>query len=244
MNIEDELAIAIEGIGGQRVTDLTGKKPPFENADFIFPEDAVIGELKCLEDDHIIKDGIVDKASSLYLQELSAGRTNGIVFGEVAMTTAGFSDEFRDKIEGLYRVPIERLFIKIDRQICATAEALSVANPIGLALIANNNHSALDPEHGRSLIQKILARDRYPAINAAVLFSGNLGASLQNDMRRLDYWIEIRRDAQPPPSNSFLSSLRQAWLAHVSARIGMNATFEEIGPGSLAALSNNRDAKR
>jgi hypothetical protein len=244
MNIEDELAIAIEGIGGQRVTDFTGKKPPFENADFIFPDDAVICELKCLEDDHIVKDGVIDKASDLYLQELKAGRANDIIFGTVAMTTSGFSNEFRDKIEGLYRVPVERLFIKIDRQISATAEALSLENPVGLALIANNNHSALDPEHGRNLIQKILAQDRFPAINAAVLFSGNLGASLPNDTRRLDYWIEIRRGSRPPPSDSFLSSLKLAWLAHVSARMGLTATFEEISPDSLAVLTNNRDAKR
>ena len=144
-NVEDELAAALAPLGCVRVTDLLGRSPGHENADFFLDAADVVAELKCLDEDKIKDDRITEKASNLYLEELRSGRAPDIVFGEAQMTTGGYSAEFTSKISGLYRVPIERQVRKADRQIGKTKAALGRSAATGLLLIANNNHTALDP---------------------------------------------------------------------------------------------------
>lgn len=222
-NVEDELTAAIASIGGQRATEFLGRVPGHENADYYFPAASVVSELKCLDEDKIHDERIIDKASQLYAEEMQSGRAPVIVFGEVQMTTKDFSEDYKEKIGNLYRIPIERLAKKADSQIRQTVHALKITEPTGLFLLANNNHTALDPQHTWYIVNQILAQDKYPSINAAVVFSGNLGAALPEAPNRVDYWIEVQRPGMPPVATKFLSSLREAWHTHLAKILGQSA---------------------
>lgn len=219
-SVEDELAIAIESIGGKRVTTVLGRAPGHKNADFVFPSAAVISELKCLDDNKIVDRRIVEKASRLYVEELQSGRAPVVVFGTVRMTTEGFSESYKQKIGNLYRVPIERLARDANRQIEQTSRALKMEQSAGLFLLANNNHTALDPQHAWFIVNQILGQDKYPSINTAVVFSGNLGAALPDVPNRVDYWIEIQRPGMRSVDPQFLSSLRETWHVHLAQVLG------------------------
>lgn len=234
-DIEAELAIAIKPIGGVRVTALLGKKPGHKNADFFFPSTGVISELKCLDEDKIADERIVEKAASLYMQELQSGRAPVVAFGTVQMTTEDFSEEYKQKIGNLYRVPIERLARNANQQIEETAKALQATKPLGLFLLANNNHTALDPQHAWYLVNEILMQDKYPSINAAVVFSGNLAAALPNAPNRIDYWIEVQRPSMPAIESAFLYSLREAWHTRLATVLGHPNGHVAI-PVSMAVL--------
>lgn len=235
-NVEDELTTAIVPIGGQRVAALLGRTPGHENADFYFPAASVVSELKCLDEDKLFDERIIEKASQLYVEELRSGRAPIVAFGEVQMTTKDFSEEYKRNIGNLYRVPIERLARKADRQIQQTIQALNVAQPTGLFLLANNNHTALDPQHAWYVVNQILAQDKYPSINAAVVFSGILGSALPDTPNRVDYWIEIQRSDMRHIDPQFLSSLRGAWHARLAQIIGApDAPLAQ--PASMEVLS-------
>lgn len=235
-NVEDELTTAIVPIGGQRVAAFLGRAPGHENADYFFPAAQVVSELKCLDEDKISDEKIIEKASQLYADELKSGRAPVVAFGQVQMTTKDFSEEYKRKIGNLYRVPIERLAKKADSQIRQTLQALKVAEPTGLFLLANNNHTALDPQHAWYIVNQILAQDKYPSINAAVVFSGNLGAAFSGAPNRLDYWIEVQRPGMQPVAPQFLSSLREAWHAHLATILGQSAAPIAL-PTSIELLS-------
>lgn len=235
-NVEDELTVAIAPIGGRRVASFLGQAPEHENADYFFPAAQVVSELKCLDGDKISDERIIEKASRVYTDELKSGRAPFIAFGEVQLTTKDFSEEYKQKIGNLYRVPIERLARKADRQIRLTVQALKVAAPTGLFLLANNNHTALDPQHAWYIVNQILAQDEYPNINAAVVFSGNLGATLPEAPYRLDYWIEIQRSGMQPVASPFLSSLREAWHSHLAKILGHSVAPIAL-PTSMELLS-------
>lgn len=235
-NVEDELTAAIVPIGGQRVAAFLGRKPGHENADYFFPAASVVSELKCLDEDKISDERTIEKASQIYANELNSGRAPVIVFGEVQMTTKDFSEEYKQKIGNLYRVPIERLAKKADSQIQQTMRALKATKPTGLFLLANNNHTALDPQHLWYVVNQILAQDRYPSINAAVVFSGNLGSGLPGAPNRVDYWIEIQRPGMQPVSSPFLSSLREAWHARLAQVLGESSVPTAL-PTSMELLS-------
>ena len=238
-NVEDELAAALAPIGCVRVTYLLGRAPGHENADFFFQAENVVAELKCLDEDKDDDDRIIEKASSLYLEELRAGRAREIVFGEVQMTTAGYSSDFTTKISSLYRVPIERQVRKADRQIAETKVALHRKTASGLLLVANNNHTALDPWHAWSLLDAIMKQPAYTNINSAVLFAGNLGARLPGMKERIDYWIEFNRIGISAVSVTS-SAARDAWFGHLARLFGR--PVGAIAPSSietLARLSRN-----
>jgi hypothetical protein len=235
INVEDELAAAIVPIGGFRVTDRLGRVPGHENADFFFPSANVIAELKCLDEDKINDDKIINKASDLYIEELNKGRAPSIVFGTVNMTTRGFSAEFTEKIAALYQIPIERQVRKAERQIAVTKQALSCMDAGGLLMVANNNHSALDPWHACCLVGAIMKKPEFLSINSAVLFAGKLGAVLPGREERIDYWIEFHRLGAEPITPNFLTDLRVAWFQHLGNLFGTD--IATIGPSDLATLA-------
>ncbi|WP_373377624.1 hypothetical protein [Cupriavidus nantongensis] len=108
--------VLVKPLGGVRVTDLLGRLPGHLNADFAFVADSVVAELKCLEKDQINDKKVIKKASQLYAHELAAGKAPTIVFGDVRMNTAGFSDDAR-RIAELYRIPLERAVRRAANQI-------------------------------------------------------------------------------------------------------------------------------
>lgn len=238
-NVEDQLATAFASVGGVRVSDLLGRAPGHDNADFFFDAANVVAELKCLDEDKIHDDRIIEKASSLYLEELRAGRTKDVVIGESYMTTGGHSADFTAKIAALYRVPIERQVRKAEKQIFETKRALRRTDAVGLLLLANNNHTALDPWHAWYLINKIMKKSEYPNINAAVLFAGNLGASLPGHEGRVDYWIEFPRPAGSPVGSAILTAGREAWYRHLGKIFGTSvATMATVDLETLARLES------
>jgi hypothetical protein len=110
IEVEKAFDVVVGEIGGGRVSDRVGPSPPFDNADYVFDRCKVIVELKCLEEDKIKDAGMIEKASALYARELQSGRAPVVVFGQVRMTTEGFSDEFARQIFGLYQKPIQKRF--------------------------------------------------------------------------------------------------------------------------------------
>lgn len=225
-NVEDEFAAAISPVGGQRVTEVLGRVPGHENADFMFASAAVVAELKCLDEDKIADERIIEKASQLYVEELNSGRAPVVAFGTVRMSTKGFSEEYTRKVFDLYRVPIERQIKKADSQIAATTHALKMVKPAGLLLVANNNHTALDPWHAGYILNEILTKPQYTNINSAVLFSGNLAAAMPGGSKRVDYWVEINRDSKVPVDQTFLSAVRSAWHSHLERLFGCKAAYQ------------------
>lgn len=234
-NVEDEFAAAISSIGGQRVAEVLGRAPGHENADFLFLSAAVVAELKCLDEDKIADKRIIEKSSQLYVEELNSGRAPVVVFGKVRTSTKDFSEEFTRKIVDLYRVPIERQIKKADSQIAATTHALKITKPAGLLLVANNNHTALDPWHAGYILNEILVKPMYANINCAVLFSGNLAAAMPGESERIDYWVQINRRSQTPVDQAFLSLLRAAWHSHLEKLFGFKTVYQ--GASDMQALA-------
>lgn len=234
-SVEDEFAEAIKTIGGVRITDVLGRVPGHLNADFAFIADSVVAELKCLDKDQINEEGIIEKASKLYAEELTTGKAPVVVFGTVQMSTAGFSQDYVRKIANLYRVPIERVVSKAENQIAQTSGPLNIREPIGLLLLANNNHSALDPSHIAALLHEILSKPDYASIDIAIVFSGNLAAAMPGTSQRVDYWIPIVRSEVAPATNEFLGRLRDAWHSRLEHLFGVKHSY--AGPGDIKTLA-------
>ena len=51
IDVENHFDNYVTDFGGKKISDLIGKSPDFENADYLFYEYKVVAELKCLEED-------------------------------------------------------------------------------------------------------------------------------------------------------------------------------------------------
>ena len=120
-----------------------------------------------------------------------------------------------------------------DRQIAITKNALGWSAAQGVLLVANNNHTALDPWH---IIDRILKNPEYTSINAGVLFAGNLGACVPGSTQRIEYWVEFHKVSASPATLAFLSTLRVAWFEHISRLFGVK--IAEVGLDDLAAFAH------
>ena len=53
IDIEKEFDNFVPEVGGQRVDELIGKSPNFDNADYVFDDDKIVAELKCLQENKL-----------------------------------------------------------------------------------------------------------------------------------------------------------------------------------------------
>lgn len=241
IDVESEFASIVEMLGGKRVSDFVGSAPPFENADFIFPCFQIVVELKCLDENKIADENLIDKASRIYMEELQSGQVPAVVFGRVRMTTEGFSPEYTKKIINLYKAPINGQVKKANAQIKATREQLNIRNYAGLLMVANNRHSALDPWHGWFLLNELLKQRQFSGINGAIYLSANQKVVHTESGRDVNVWAEIRRPHLPAIDGSFLCALRVAWYDRLAMLIGKREFQEqEIDLVQLAQLENKK----
>ncbi|MDB5985167.1 MAG: hypothetical protein JWR16_220 [Nevskia sp.] len=242
MNVEASLTQNIGAIGGVHVRSIVGDSPAFENADFLFGADSVVAELKSLDEDKILDEGVIQGASELYLQELPNDPTLPIIFGEVLTTTAGRSEAFARKIAALYEKPIKRMVEKANRQIKDTVAALNVPMARGLLIIANNRHSAIDPAHAHYLLQRVLRRQTYGSINAVVYMSAGQKVTLPGAQHPVDVFFELRRDRLPPVQPDFITKFREVWYRCLSQERGIDEYHEvQIDEGTLIQLENRTE---
>jgi hypothetical protein len=241
IDVEKEFTDITSALGGSRVSDLVGTAPPFENADFIFTGHKVIAELKCLDEDKIVDERIILKASDLYSEELRGGRAPVVAWGTHQMTTQGFSASYTKKIIDLYKTPIQRQVKKANTQIKTTREKLNARDSAGLLIVANNSHSAIDPWHGWYILNELLKQELYSGINGAVYLTANQQIVHSESQRHVSVWAEIPRPHLPAINADFLSAMRGAWHQRLTVLMG-ETEFQEgkINLAQLAQLANRK----
>ena len=238
--VETELDQCIAEIGGVRVSDLVGQSPNFSAADYMFDEDEVVVELKCLEENKIDDEAITEKASLLYAEALRDGTAPVVAFGTVRLTTDGFPESFVRKLAELYRRPIQGVIKKANKQIRQTKQHLNRPRHKGLLLLVNDGHQALDPSHVMWLLHETFRRNSYSSINSVVFFTVNLLAKKPDIDRDLLVWIPANIPDRDPCPSALLKRLQESWIRRMSQKTGMHIpTIEISGSAALESIKNS-----
>jgi len=242
MDVEAMLTQAISSIGGVHVRTIVGDSPDFDNADFLFRADNVIAELKCLDEDLVNDSEFIEKATAVHLeqQRLDITRQVPIVFGEAWVTTEGRSPEYIKAMRELYYEPIRRSIKKANKQIKTTAEKLGIEGPKGLVVIANNNHSVLEPWHAMELFKDAFNRETFSGVNSILYLSAGQRIEVMDESRHMDVIMECRAPNKPTLDRQFIKRFNQAWmqaLATVRGSAKPSAVYE-VGASWLPAIRN------
>ena len=214
IDVEPEFDECVSSIGGQRVAEIVGHSPNFRNADYIFADDVVVAELKCLEEDKGRDEALKEKVHRLYNQYFDTGKTDLIIYGEVEINANDVSEDFGRDIMELYRRPIQRVIKTANKQIRQTKIHLNLNEYYGVLLLVNDGHELLSPAQVHWIIANTFKRNSYSSIDLVIFFTVNLLAYHESFQDDLLVWSEWGRADHEMCSEEFLTKLRTAWFEH------------------------------
>src|SRR6266567_2712992 len=143
LHIESSFNEFVKEFNGELVSELLPDNPPFKNADYLFRNDNVIAELKCLQKDILEEPDIKAKVNALYDVWVHKGLVRP-AWGTFEVNVANLPLECQREVYGLIKKPIKRTIEKANKQIKSTKEHLNLPNAAGLLLLANDGNYSLE----------------------------------------------------------------------------------------------------
>ena len=215
----------VQKVGGSLVSDLL---PPNENresnADYVFQQHGVIGELKRLERDQDDNPDMAAKRNALY-QKWIRERKRGvpIVYGRAVLDVRKLPSDCAMEIISLYREPIARRIRKANEQIKSTRKLLKMPGATGVLLLAQDGDYSIGPDAILNLAARCLKGNRFSGIDDVVCFNA-LPARLAGDPLGYMFWIHSSRDSSRAMPHALIDSLQEAWRSEMEAIRGLMVT--------------------
>jgi hypothetical protein len=189
-----------------------------KNADYYFPSEDVIVELKCFE-----KDLFSDPADVDRLFRIVERHGNTVTGQEAVQWALGLEllpPEYRRDMLSLARRSVEEAVRTANEQIKSTKQALRRPSARGLVFLANDGNYFLQPAEAVALISKLMEqRFRASEIDGFVYFTANTVAEVPGVDHQLTYWIPAYRE-EGDVLGDFVDRLGARWQNFSSRKIG------------------------
>ncbi|MDO9115056.1 MAG: hypothetical protein Q7U63_14850 [Polaromonas sp.] len=237
VNVEAEFTAFIRAFGGTVVSDLVGASPEFPNADYYFPEECVVAELKCLEDNKREDPNLQQKVQSLFDRWIAEGTIPVIYGDQVTVQSKSLPEACQYELYDVYKPAIQRRIVKANKQIKATATRLRVEPYLGLLLLANDGNYAMEAAAILHQVRRILGT-KFQHINTVVYFTVNMDASSPWTKKSSLVWAHMNRTPLPGVTSRFTDQLLNGWIAHLG-----KITGEEIDTYQLSGLAEVEEIK-
>lgn len=234
IDVQAELTCCLRKLGAVVSDDEVGPNRP-RNADYWFPQDNVIAELKCLSQDYFEDRNYLDWLSEAYLDWIRRGLARPLP----ANTTINLADlprECTDDVTSFIRKRLESSLKDANNQIKATRALLKPQNTRGLLFLANDGNFGLHP----GLVQNALARSlhKFSGINTVIHFTANMPSALTNVERDIIFWCPwSARRYKPPVEASFLKKIQLAWFSHLERISGESIPELKVESSALYDLN-------
>jgi hypothetical protein len=211
---------------GQLVSSIvtTSNLPP--NADYYFQESAVIGELKCLQQDSF------DEVYKTKMQKLADDwmkRRLLVVFGTAQISLKHLHPICQMEWMDLIGIPLQNTLIKYaNRQIRETKKLLNVPEARGILFISSDGNSSLQPYELMYFLDRVLKKKKedgirqYSNIDGFVYFSWSMPGRVPNIPMPIQFWIGGARDPNDTKTQEFIDKLERRWYEFQCKATGQN----------------------
>src|SRR5258708_45167 len=213
---------------------MVGPSPAFANADYLFPEEGVVAELKCMQKDVVKGQAYETQISAALERWIGSGRISPFA-GRVRIHSAQLPDDCRKELFNILRRPLHAAIKKANQQIKETRANLNLANAKGLLLLANDGCWSLEVD-GMLYLLDISLGDRFKGINSVVFFTVNMPAQLPGINKDVLVWAPGHRKGIDPVTDDFLGRLQRGWAAYYQALIGHPVPVFEQDHHSISDL--------
>lgn len=223
----------VESVGGQRI-DTLHPKLNFPNADYVFPDEKVIIELKTLETEVQNTDQFREKMGIVHRKLYAKYRKTPLALDP--KVTAEYLKAFIE----LFRAPLARIVKKANSQIKSTKQNLNYADYQGILLLVNDSLKELPPR----LILATLARILNGSSSSirAMIYLTNHYVVIPGDEYGRVLWVPLYADAEGDGLVDFVNRLGAQWFDYCES-LGQPSDDRQAGPdisleGSRAAGSS------
>lgn len=219
INVEAAVDQCVRLAGGNRVTEICGDSPNFENADYFFSNDDVVAELKVLEHD---MGGLEfeEKVSALYTRWSDEGKVPP-GYGRVRIDTANLPEDCAREFFGLLKRKLEVPLKKANKQLRETKTNLKRLDAVGLLLLVNDGNYILDPGVTFHLVYHAL-NGQYTNIDCVIFFNVNLTVAMPGVPTEQRLWARIKMDGRRSLSDAFSARLAEAWHTVLEQKLGIS----------------------
>lgn len=206
----------VRSAGGQVVDDLLSGQRDFENADFLFPSEQVVAELKEIQTEF-------ERAPAFrtgYEALLKRLMEENPLWRPVLLGGSGeYPKWFVIEFIRLFRPPISRVLKKANRQIRETKQHFKLNAPKGILIFVNDGFIALEPHYVRELACNLLV-DSYSEIHCFLYLTVNRYVEIEgSDVPRL-LWMPTYGDRASDELVSFVDDLGRKWFDLLEKKIG------------------------
>lgn len=204
----------VKSFEGQKISDLLSGNPSFPNADYLFPNENVIAELKTLQTDFGTTDSFRAKHIELVKKYLSESRmTLSAIFHSAEQPKEYIEDLLR-----LFRPALSRIVKKANKQLKQTKRELNLPNTPGILLLINDDFLSLEPRFIMSIICENLSHS-YSSIDAFVYLTLNHYVDIPGNNYPNLLWIPVYKRS-PDSLTGFVNKLGRQWFQFLETETG------------------------
>ena len=217
IDIQAELTACLRRLGAVVSDDEPGSNKP-RNADYWFPQDNVVAELKCLSQDYFDDQNYIDWLNNAYLDWVKRGLARPLP----ATTRVNLTDlprECTDDVTSFIRKRLESSLKDANDQIKVTRSLKETQDARGLLFLVNDGNYGLHP----GLVQNALARSlhKFSGINTVVHFTANMPSALRSVDQDVLFWCAwSAKRYKPPVDRGLLERIKLAWFSHLERTSG------------------------
>lgn len=190
---------------GKLVRDLMPDQPTMVvNADFYFPDDRVVVELKCMETDS--RDAYPERLARAYRH---FGYTGSDVMGYL-FRGEPMPDRVAARLQRQIANPLRQALRKANKQIAATKHHLGVQGAFGLAVFANDGNFGLTPAGVLRILSRAALGLSQCHVDGFVYTTPNVYHDTGDDIAR-SVWVPLYAEGKEALAE-FVNPFGTAWI--------------------------------
>jgi hypothetical protein len=223
---------------GGLLSDFVGAVPTGTlNADFYFPADNVIAELKSLETDTFGVEAMANRVMPAF-KWLGYSMVD---FANWAVRKTNMPDDVSRRVYAGSVRSIVECTKKASRQIADTRRLIGKPNALGLVLIANDASESGSPIEIMNAVLRGFGQSRDVALNAAVYFTPNVYHDV-GEAVPMEIWVPIANNGGEV-LQSFIDDLGKAWFDYGEVH-GRPSAVRKVGSNMEILLRSKAIPKR
>jgi hypothetical protein len=206
--------------GGARVSDELPRNTNLgKNADFVFRDENVIAELKCLVHDPRDAERFKSNIDEKFKKWVIEGKIPPF-FGTVVANLRDLPLECALETISLLKKPFNRLIAEANKQIKSTKRLLAMPNARGLLILIQSGDYFVPPNTIFDMVNRCLP-DRYNrSVDDIIHANADMPAIQPANGNRHAFFFHACRDVQNPIPLQLVDRLQHCWQVELEQRIG------------------------
>lgn len=214
--VEDTFHTFVREYGGCVVSDILSGNPSFENADYSFKDNSIIGELKEIETEFLNQESAKIKFFEMMerlLHECPNWKPS-LMGGN-----GNYPDWFKIEFVRLARPGITRILKKANKQIKETKRHFHVPNANGVLFFVNDGFTGISPYLVQALACNALTHS-YSSINCFVYMTLNRYVEIDGSNEPKLIWVTSYSEQVDDSLVCFIDDLGRHWFDFLEDKIG------------------------